>query len=120
MIFLEHLSQFAKQYGQIVLREQGYSHLLFSHLQKEYGDVFLNGVGLLVSSIEPTMGTAQKTLVSKYMKKSKDLYPDLIMFPKRVVDLELDCLKRFENLSTFACPLILIEWKFTNSFPRDI
>jgi len=111
------LSEFAQRYGHLRVRENGYSHLLFSHLRQEYGNVFMTGVGITLDDLQGHMGEAQEELVAKYMRKSKDLYPDLVMFPHRILDMELEEISRFNHLPSEAQPRLLVEWKFTSSFP---
>lgn len=114
--FEECLGEFAVKYGGFRVREAGYSHLLFSHLRQEYGNIFMTGIGIDRSHLEPKTGDRGTALINKYLRKSMDLYPDLVAFQRGILELELDELSRLDRLPKSAIPWMMCEWKFTSSF----
>lgn len=114
--FEQCLGEFAVKYGRFRVREVGYSHLLFSHLHQEYGNVFMTGIGIQRKELDQNIGERENELINKYLRNSVDLYPDLVAFRKGILDLEIDELSRLYLLPEGVIPSLMCEWKFTSSF----
>ena len=114
---IEALADYARRYGSHLMREEGYSHLLFAHLSRLYENRLMIGTGIYLEDLLKGISAQSHEVQKTYLPKAWDLYPDLLIYEANVfADTKTD-FNRIDECPHALAPVVLCEWKFTSSFP---
>lgn len=110
------IRRFTEKYGGMHLREDCYSHLLFSEFRAAFGDRFMTGFAFGATKVlRAQREDLQKPAEHGFKGNASEFYPDLVALPKELTQMGTNRINGIDHISGHP-PVALFEWKFLSTF----